>query len=68
MPGLTKPIRTHNRPVCGNIHKNVAYDFELSSKFASYLGSIVTSDKNAGHFSLENLENEKAITFDHWCQ
>ena len=33
-----------------------AYDFELSSQFASYIGSIVTSDKNVGHFSTENLE------------
>ena len=32
-------------------------DFKLSSQFASYLGLIITSDKNVGHFSIENLES-----------
>ena len=37
--------------------KNVAIYFKLLPQFASYLGSIATSDKNVGHFSTENLES-----------
>ena len=62
-------IKTHQDPQLPSIINEVQLstkflkifriDFKLLSQFASYLGSIVTSDENVGHFSTDNLEGYK---------